>query len=60
MRGSQQSVAITGFGGVGLGVWWAIWGLKGFWWGVLYGMFWPIWIGYRLAMWLWHQSNLGA
>jgi hypothetical protein len=36
-------------GGVGLGVWWFVWGAKGFWWGVLYGLFWPVWAGYRLA-----------
>ncbi len=38
--------------GVGFGVWWFVWGAKGFWWGVLYGLFWPIWGGYRLAEWL--------
>lgn len=38
--------------GIGIGVWWFVWGAKGFWWGLLYGMCWPIWIGYRLAAWL--------
>lgn len=38
--------------GIGLGVWWFVWGVKGFWWGVLYGLCWPIWIGYRLAAFL--------
>lgn len=33
----------------GMGVWWFVWGLYGFWWGVLYGLFWPVWAGYRLA-----------
>jgi hypothetical protein len=37
-------------GGVGLGVWWFVWGVKGFWWGVWYGMFWPVWAGYHLAI----------
>lgn len=36
-------------GGVGVGVWWFVWGAKGFWWGVVYGACWPIWLGYRLA-----------
>lgn len=35
-----------------LGVWWFVWGKFGFWWGVLYGLFWQVWIGYRLAAWL--------
>ena len=38
--------------GVGFGVWWFVWGAKGFWWGVLYGLFWPIWVGYHIAAWL--------
>lgn len=36
-------------GGPGLGVLWFVWGYYGFWWGVLYGLFWPCWIGYHLA-----------
>lgn len=42
---------------VGIGVWWFVWGVKGFWWGVLYGICWEIWGGYRLAAYLlgaWH------
>jgi hypothetical protein len=35
--------------GVGLGVGWYVWGVKGFWWGVLCGGFWPIWLGYHIA-----------
>ena len=38
--------------GIGFGVWWFVWGVKGFWWGVLYGLCWPIWIGYHMAAWL--------
>jgi hypothetical protein len=38
--------------GIGLGVWWFVWGAKGFWWGVLYGACWPIWAGYHLAAFL--------
>lgn len=38
-----------GSAGVGFGVWWYVWDIYGFWWGILYGMFWPIWIGYRVA-----------
>ena len=34
---------------VGLGVFWFVWGHYGFWWGVLYGLCWPVWAGYRLA-----------
>jgi hypothetical protein len=37
---------------VGLGVLWFVWGLKGFWWGLLYGVFWQEWVGYRLAEYL--------
>lgn len=39
---------------VGVGVFWYVWGVKGFWWGTLYGVFWTIWVGYRLAGWLFH------
>ena len=35
--------------GIGLGVWWVVWSVKGFWWGVLYGLGWPVWVGYRMA-----------
>lgn len=38
--------------GVGLGVFWFIWGHYGFWWGVLYGLFWPLWAGFKLAAFL--------
>jgi len=41
-----------GISGVGLGVFWGVWGVYGFWWGLLYGFFWPVWFGYRLAMYL--------
>lgn len=34
---------------VAIGVWWYVWGIYGFWWGVCYGFFWPVWLGYRLA-----------
>lgn len=37
---------------VGMGVWWFTWGFYGFGWGVLYGTFWPTWIGWRLAQYL--------
>ena len=39
---------VTGCG-FGFGVWWFVWGKVGFWWGALYGLFWPIWLGYRIA-----------
>ena len=34
---------------VAIGVFWFVWGHYGFWWGILYGLFWPVWLGYRLA-----------
>jgi hypothetical protein len=48
---SDTSVSRLGFLSleVGIGVWWFVWGAKGFWWGVLYGLGWEIWVGYRLA-----------
>lgn len=48
---SSGTVSIS-WGGVGLGVWWFIWGKYGFWWGVLYGAFWPVWGGWHLAAFL--------
>lgn len=41
-----------GVSGIGLGVFWGIWGVYGFWWGLLYGLFWPVWFGYRAALYL--------
>ena len=37
---------------VALGVFWYVWGAKGFWWGVFYGLFWKFIAGYHLAAWL--------
>ena len=34
---------------VTFGVWWNVWGVYGFWWGVWYGLFWEIWVGYKLS-----------
>lgn len=39
-------------GAIGVGVFWFIWGHYGFWWGVLYGLSWPFWVGYKLAAFL--------
>lgn len=36
----------------GLGVLWHVWSSYGFWWGLIYGAFWQIWLGYRVAAWL--------
>jgi hypothetical protein len=49
---ADRTVRVTWWPGVGLGVWWYVWGAHGFWWGVLYGFFWPVWAGYRLARYL--------
>jgi hypothetical protein len=45
----ENSVSWGGSLGVAIGVWWYVWGLYGFWWGVLYGLFFPVWLGFRLA-----------
>jgi hypothetical protein len=42
-------VTIGGFAGFGLGVFWYAWGKVGFWWAILYGVFWIPWLGYRVA-----------
>ena len=47
----KQLLALTRFG-IGIGVWWYIWGLYGFWWGILYGLFWEVWAGIKLAHYL--------
>jgi hypothetical protein len=39
--------------GIGLGVFWFVNAKVGFLWAVVYGLFWPLWVGYRLAEWLW-------
>jgi hypothetical protein len=38
--------------GISAGVFWYVWGLYGFLWGLCYGMFWEFWAGYRLAAYL--------
>jgi hypothetical protein len=42
-------VTIGGFAGFGFGVFWYAWGKVGFWWAVVYGIFWIPWLGYRVA-----------
>ena len=42
-------VRVAGFGGVGVGVFWIAWTNVGFWWALLYGAFWPVWVGARVA-----------
>jgi hypothetical protein len=49
MADNRVTVRIGTGWAIGIGVWWFVWGAKGFWWGVLYGTFWPVWVGYRLA-----------
>jgi hypothetical protein len=50
-RASSGSGPITvgGFAGFGFGVFWYAWGKVGFWWAILYGVFWIPWLGYRVA-----------
>lgn len=47
MRGGP--ITIGGFAGFGLGVFWYALGKVGFWWAVVYGLFWIPWLGYRVA-----------
>lgn len=42
-------VTVVGTTSVSIGVFWYVWGAWGFWWGVLCGLGWPVWLGYRLA-----------
>ncbi len=49
----SRSIVIGGVSGLGFGVFWFVWGKLGFWWGVVYGLFWPMWLGYRLAEYIW-------
>jgi hypothetical protein len=42
-------LTIGGFAGFGFGVFWYAWGKVGFWWAVVYGIFWVPWLGYRVA-----------
>ena len=42
-------VTIGGFAGFGFGVFWYAWGKVGFWWALVYGIFWVPWLGYRVA-----------
>ena len=45
-------VNVTVSSGIGIGVFWFAWGKFGFGWGILYGIFYQVWFGYRLAEWL--------
>ena len=49
---NTETVSSYSFAAIGVGVWWYVWGIYGFAWGVLYGVFWQIWVGYRLALYL--------
>jgi len=35
--------------GMAIGVFWHIWAVYGFWWGLWYACTWPIWLGLRVA-----------
>lgn len=48
-KSSGNGLAIVRIAGVGLGVFWYAWGKVGFWWALVYGVFWPTWVGYRIA-----------
>ncbi len=45
----MKHVTITLLGGFGFGVFWYTWGIHGVWWAILYGVFWEVWLGYRIA-----------
>ena len=47
----MQLIAAIRFG-IGIGAWWHIWGIYGFWWGMLYGVFWEVWVGIKLVHYL--------
>lgn len=40
------------FAGIGFGVMWYVWGIYGLGWGLVYGLFWPVILGYKLAHYL--------
>jgi len=52
MTNIESRVVTYSFSAIGWGVLWYVWGLYGFWWGLLYGVFWQVWVGYRLAEYL--------
>jgi hypothetical protein len=37
---------------VSFGVFWAVYAKAGFWTALLYGVFWEIWLSYRLGEWI--------
>lgn len=45
----KTCVHVGSFTGAGFGVFWFAWSKVGFWWALLYGAFWPVWLGYRVA-----------
>lgn len=55
-RTTNIAYPLIGVSGMGLGVFWAVWGVHGFFWALLYGFFWPVWFGYRAALYLLAQS----
>jgi hypothetical protein len=38
--------------GISAGVFWTVWAKVGFWKAVLYGLFWELWLCWRLGEWL--------
>jgi len=43
---------VYSFPPIGIGIFWSAWHHYNFWWGLLYGGFWPVWVGFRFAEWL--------
>ena len=49
LGGPAGRITVGGFAGFGLGVFLYASGKVGFWWAILYGIFWVPWLGYRVA-----------
>lgn len=62
MEGSKVKNArnVVIWSGAGWGFMWAVWDVYGFWWALLYGAFWPIWVSYHFARWMLAFTALGG
>jgi len=39
--------------GMAAGTFWFVWDKLGFWWGLVYGVFWTVYVGFKIAGFLW-------
>lgn len=48
----STTITLSPLTGIWLAVLWATWPVYGFWWALVYALFWPVWFTFRVAEYL--------